>query len=238
MNKNSAIMRLATRGLFLAACSSPAALAQSAPPSGTFYAGAHATYDKDSNLWDDVAVGYLGEHSSDGVHFGAQLGYDLDLGPLFVGAVATFRPNGVSGEHKDLQFSDNIPQYDRSDEKWNAQFAGRAGVSTAGFRLYGKTGLALSRKRYTIIGYLVENEVFSSKTTTRSGWLLGAGVERDLAPHIAVFIDYTHADYGYRTVNFSCPTADSACGPAGSSVIPIRLDDKTGNVSVGFNLRF
>lgn len=182
MNKNSAIMRLATCGLFLAACSSPAALAQSAPPSGTFYAGAHATYDKDSNLWDDVAVGYLGEHSSDGVHFGAQLGYDLDLGPLFVGAVATFRPNGVSGEHKDLQFSDNIPQYDRSDEKWNAQFAGRAGVSTAGFRLYGKTGLALSRKRYTIIGYLVENEVFSSKTTTRSGWLQRHGRQqsRDL----------------------------------------------------------
>lgn len=236
--KNRKYAFLAVGGLVMLACGSSSASAQSLPGTGTFYVGAHATYADNSSVWDDVNAGYLGEHGANGLRFGAQAGYDLNLGPVFVGAAATFRPNGVSGSHTDLKFSDKATQYDRSDEKWSAQFAGRVGTDIRGYRFYGKAGLALSRKRYSLVGFTIENTDFTAKTITRAGWLVGAGVERDVAPRVSVFVDYAHADFGNPTTIFPCPETQMDCTPLGTKDIPIRLDDKANNVSVGFNVRF
>jgi len=228
-------------GLLCMAGHGTVALAQPVGALGdTIYGGVNVTYSDRSTQWDDVNAGPLGGHDASGAEFGVQAGYDKGLGPIFIGIAGKFTPDGHGGKHEDRIFSRQlgIVQHDRSREKWSAQVAGRIGTQLVGFRPYAKAGLAFSRKHYSLTGYYRAKEAFAATSSTRTGWLLGAGMERSILPGLAMFAEYTHADFGSKTERFRCLSGYPDCAASGRNVIPIRLDEKKDDLTVGFNFRF
>jgi hypothetical protein len=84
-----------------------------------------------------------------------EAGYDLDLGPVFIGLDASATPMGESGQHIDRVFVTMKPDTERehSRERWSAGATACIGAKAGAFYIYGKGGLALSRKQYELTGY-------------------------------------------------------------------------------------
>ena len=64
---------------------------------------------------------------------------------------------------------------------------------------------------------------------TRSGWVIGGGLEYLIAPNWSVFAEYNHMDFGTQTLN----TQD-----AFGFIEPIRVSRRIDTAMVGVNFRF
>ncbi len=60
-----------------------------------------------------------------------------------------------------------------------------------------------------------DNESYS-KTTTQTGWVLGAGVEYGVLDNLFTRLEYLYTDYG-SALNMNLPTIDGITDPQGSA---------------------
>ena len=217
------------------------ALAQTTPAdTGGAYVGAHVAWSDRYSDWLDLGVGPLGSHHARGPQVGVQIGYDLDLGPAFIGARANFSPVGQSGNHVDQVFgySTIYTERQRSVERWRGEAIARLGTRLGRQLVYAKGGLALSRKYYALTGYFGPDVVFAETTDTRSGWVIGAGVERRVSRRFSAFIDYGYADFGRKLENIRCTPRYPNCGSLDPSLVPVVLKESSPRVEFGINYHF
>lgn len=67
---------------------------------------------------------------------------------------------------------------------------------------------------------------------TRTGYVIGGGVELALAPHWSVKVEYQHIDLGSERL------AASVLPPSGITITSNKLMDIVGTARIGLNYRF
>jgi outer membrane immunogenic protein len=179
----------------------------------------------------------LGSERNTGVIGGGQIGCDYQAGNFVFGAqgmvdATDFRgTNHVVPGPVDRQFPNIFDLSARTS--WIATATARIGYTvTPQMLIYVKGGGAWSRSSldYTITGMGVATYTASE---TRSGWIVGGGIEYMLAPNWSVFAEYNHLDFGTGTLS-----TQGVGAAAGSPPEPIRIDHRIDVGMIGVNYRF
>ncbi len=225
---------------YLALAAAPATALTEAADDGGAYFGVHVAYANRSSDWLDLGAGPLGDHHAKGAQVGVQAGYDLDLGPVFIGLDASATPMGEAGQHIDRVFGTMTPytELEHSRERWSAGATARIGIKAGAFRIYAKGGLALSRKQYELTGYFAPDVVFARSASTRTGWIIGGGVERWISNRFSAFADYSYADFGRKLEKIYCTATYPACGSLDPALVPVALKESSHRIAVGLNYHF
>ena len=120
------------------------------------------------------------------------LGYNYNLGNGFVvGAEGDLGLMDVSADDKIVYDGHN---YKTRFGPWWSTLRARAGVAVGDTLIYGTGGLALMGVDEVSIGN-TPGETAINKDT-RSGWVLGAGIEHMFAPGVTAKLEYLHMDFG------------------------------------------
>jgi len=167
-----------------------------------FYIGAHvggAWGDKD---WSDPFGDFfgtpgasLGSHDVSGVIAGGQIGYNWQA----PGSNWVFGIEG-QGSWANLK-GDHIVGGDelfRTKVRWLATVAGRLGYAWDRVLLYAKGGAAFAGDKFTHID--IDDNIPFSKDKTRTGWMVGGGLELALAGNWTVKGEYNYMDFGNKQV--------------------------------------
>lgn len=194
---NTSFLRAALAGVALVTVSGVASAAdmyRKAPPVAPvvapitaynwtgFYAGASL-----GGEWLQDKVSYPGGSTTVGpasVYGGLQAGYNYQMGPWVIGAETDV---GYARPTKSLLVG-------RAEENWQGTIRARAGYAFDNVLLYGTGGFAWANFK------LSDNAAGVERTTTRGGWVLGAGAEYAFTKNISVKGEYLYADYGKATV--------------------------------------
>lgn len=171
------------------------------------YIGAHAGYG-----WGE-REGCFGSSSTDcdtdfdydqeGWLAGAQLGYNVMVGPNFLlGAEVDASLAGIDGELDLPGDKVGVGEYE-----WLASAKVRAGWATDDFLLYATGGLALA-------GFDYEDEWGCQFSQNRDGWLLGGGGEMKITSRASIKAEYNFIDLGdeseHCTIVFGFPQYNEA----------------------------
>lgn len=154
----------------------------------------------------------------DGAYVGAQVGWQSEkmrepksslgtipvddkvnsvTGGLFAGYDKTIKGRFVVGAEAGLDFaSDDQAQHSAAgttytvDPKYSFDVTGRAGyLVTPGTLVYARGGYTNARTRATITNAAAIRSVSSNQ----DGWLLGAGVERQIAQNVSARVEYRYS---------------------------------------------
>lgn len=189
----------------LAAIATPAA-AQDADNSFTgLWGGVIGGYDTSgAGSSEDDDVNDDNDQSIDGFGYGVQLGYDVDLGGVVLGAEAEY-----SDSSAEVEFDDGDPE---TFGLGNVE-AGRDVY--VGARIGAKVGpdaMIYAKGGYTNAKY----EVRASDGTTEftqdfdtDGYRIGAGAEYALSDNAFVKLEYRYSNYSEGEVDFTGDTPDS-----------------------------
>jgi outer membrane immunogenic protein len=175
----------------------------------------------------------LGSERNAGVIGGGQIGCDYQAGAWVIGAQAMFEAADLRGSNHvvpgaaDPQFPNIFDLSARTSWVTTATLrVGYAVVPQALLYLKGGAAWMHGKLDYTITGMGVANYTGAE---TRSGWIIGGGLEYLFAPNWSVFVEYNHMDFGTQTLN----TQD-----AFAFIEPIRVSRRIDTAMVGVNFRF
>jgi outer membrane immunogenic protein len=92
-----------------------------------------------------------------------------------------------------------------TDSKWLASVAGRAGFAMNNWLLYGKGGGAWMKTDYTANVLTAANVNLGTQTrsATRSGYLVGVGLEYAWSQNFVSKIEYNYIDFGTQRINYA-----------------------------------
>jgi len=200
-----------------------------------FYIGGHVGGlwgDKD---WTDVTappVVPLGSHDVSGFLAGGQVGFNYQVGTWVFGIEGQVSWTDANGDHACATALGVVLVTCSTDMNWVGTVAGRIGYAFNNVLLYAKGGAAFADEDFTItpsaLGLLVLSN-FSTVGHTRSGWMVGAGIEYGFTPNWSAKIEYNYMDFGSETFSF----ADPVFGPT-----LINIDQQVHVVKAGVNYRF
>lgn len=198
MNKGIAFL---LAGGSLAILAAPAA-AQDSTFSGPWVAGVGG-FDKNkagSSIDDDTddPDGVFEENeSANGIVYGAQLGYDVDLGSMVVGAEAELTDSTADSDFAgdpDTDFGLGSVNTGR-----DIYVGARAGFkATPSTLLYAKGGY--TNARYNFLGSDGETDYETNLDT--DGWRVGAGVEQKLGSNAFAKLEYRYSNYNSAEIDF------------------------------------
>ncbi len=185
------------------------------------------------------SVGFVG---------GGQVGCDYQFASNWViGFAGDFSFANIQGQGVDPFFGgkNGGPLTLTSKTDALASATGRIGYAFDRVLFYGKGGAAWAHDRYSAqnIAFFNGNPcglggAFTpcnpSGTTTRWGWVAGAGIEWSFASNWSVFAEYDHYFFGSKTVQLSDATVAAGTPTAGNFNIKQDIDV----VKVGINYRF
>lgn len=181
-----------------------------------FYIGAHL-----GGSWSDetVTAGGFGVGGLDPSGFigGGQIGYNWQ-----------FHPNWVVGIEGDISATNSDASRTvgaltaSADHNWYATLAGRLGYTAGPWMIYGKGGGAWMDADYraTVGG------ATTSVSDTRSGWMVGVGLEWMFTPNWTAKVEYNYLDFGSNTYTFAAPAVGAA------------IDSQVNLLKVGVNYKF
>jgi opacity protein-like surface antigen len=115
--------------------------------------------------------------------------------------------------------------HNRVDEV--ATLAGRFGYAYGNLMFFTKAGGAWAQDKHDMVRYATAN-LFNADVT-RTGWLLGSGLEYAFTPDWSAKIEYSYMDFG----NHSVPFTDQF-----GNIANIDVDQVIQDVKVGVNYRF
>lgn len=128
--------------------------------------------------------------------FGGQLGYNFQAGRYVFGIEGSMTSTDIS------EISDRVivggvpgtrPEFTRSTD-WTATVTPRGGILFNDTLVYAKAGWAYAR---TTVGHFTSGgSVYESQEDTRTGWVVGAGVEHPFNDHLTGLIEVDHMDFG------------------------------------------
>lgn len=177
---------------------------------------AGSTVDNDSAADDDQSI--------DGAAYGVQLGYDLDLGGLVIGAEAEYSDSTAeveldSGDAENFGFG-NV------ETGRDLYFGARIGAKV------GPDALIYAKAGYTNAKYNVRSSdgttEFSQDIDT-DGYRLGAGAEYALSNNAFVKLEYRYSNYSDAEIDFEGDAADTP---------QFGIDTDRHQVMAGFGFRF
>jgi outer membrane immunogenic protein len=179
----------------------------------------------------------LGSERNSGVIGGGQVGCDYQVGSWVFGAQGMFEAADLRGSNHvvpgpaDSQFPNVFDLSARTS--WVTTATARLGYTIVPQALlYVKGGAAWTHGSldYTITGQGVATFTGGE---TRSGWVIGGGLEYLFTPNWSVFAEYNHMDFGSQTLNTQDIVTTNDSRPE-----PIRISRRIDIVMVGANFRF
>jgi outer membrane immunogenic protein len=120
-----------------------------------------------------------------------------------------------------------------SSIKWYGTARGRGGVTAGNFLFYGTGGLAYGQVDLTSNFNALALSTSAQISSTRAGWVVGAGIEYLLQPNLTLNFGYQYVDLG--TVSLASSTTDvfsTTVSQTASTRAAFHV------VTVGFNWRF
>jgi len=142
---------------------------------------------------------------------GAQIGYNLQLGQIVIGAEADYQWSDMDGRVQDLIIGE-------SDIDSFASVRARLGLAIDRAMPYVTAGYGWADVDARILG-------LGEDSNTHDGWVYGGGVEFALRPDLSIRGEYLHYDLGSEDYTFG------GVGP-----LPADLDFQT--IRVGASYRF
>lgn len=176
-----------------------------APPSYSWtgcYVGVHVGGGWGEKHWANTSG--LDEGTSDigGVLGGGQVGCDYQTGPWVFGGEGNVSWADLTGEHRDP-----VPVFNNqvlhSEVDWLATLTGRVGYAINNTLFYVKGGGAWAGDKFWDVADGVGT--IANASETRSGWIVGGGVEYGFAPRWSAKAEYNYLDFGTDRVTLICP---------------------------------
>lgn len=190
------------------------------------YVGASVGYGWATKDWTDPLGPPFdaGSHSANNWLGGLQLGANYQFGRWVVGVEGQYSWANLKGSHVSLvDPADTLT----TQVDWTANIAARIGYAFDRTLIYGKGGAAWIRDSHTKIDLgLIEGLA----STTRSGWLLGAGIEYAFWGNWSARLEYNYMDFGTQRLNL--------IDPAGGAPAPFDIRQKLQTLMIGVNYRF
>jgi outer membrane immunogenic protein len=167
---------------------------------------------------------------SDGFLGGGQVGFNVQYGSWVVGAEGDFSwTDASSSATLASPFVPAINGIGTAKVDWYATLAGRIGYAFGPTLLYVKGGGAWMNVDYSaaVSGLLTGTSTVSA---TRSGWMVGAGLEYGFAGNWSVKAEYNYLDFGSDGFTFVPLPAFPA--------VPYNVDSHAHLFKFGLNYRF
>jgi len=188
-------------------------------------------------------TGALSNLSSSGILGGVQLGYNYQISPLFVlGVEGDFSWADINGDGPcsvQLPFFIPVAFSCGGTANWIGDITGRVGLAHDRLLVYLKGGWAWSDNDYNVSGTIPIGpgvSVNGSASSTRSGGLLGFGIEYAFTQNWTAKIEYNYIDFGTDTI--TVPTSVTGLG-GGLNLSPsVAIDERINLVKVGVNYKF
>jgi outer membrane immunogenic protein len=186
-------------------------------------------------------------NTAQGSVFGGQLGYNWQLKSLVLGVEGDFDGAGINGSAATTTPSilnggtatDGVMVHEKIN--WLASVRGRIGYTWGPGLAYATGGAAWENVSVnTLLSADTAPGVFGqsgigSFSTTKSGWVVGAGYEWMVAPHWTVRGEYLHYGFGSGPTN-AVAIPGCAAGPCGANVSVSKVDVDV--VRLGVNYMF
>ena len=179
----------------------------------------------------------LGSTSVNGVLYGGQLGYNWQLGWVVLGIEGSISGADIDGSAACIAV---IPCSSKTD--MIATVTGRIGGLMIGNNLLGyiKGGWAWKDTEYNLgTGVSFGGTSVSLAATnsdTRTGYVVGAGLEYNFAPNWSGFIEYNYMDFGRDDLAFNVNI--TAPGTNFNTTVTSSVDDRLHVIKAGVNYKF
>jgi outer membrane immunogenic protein len=218
------------------------------------YVGGHVgggwnrtAFSEPDNFVDTIPIGgSVGANGRGGALGGAQVGCDYQFASNWVfGVAGDFSWANIQGSAVDPFFAGKSggPITFSSKTDRLASATGRIGYAWDRVLLYGKGGVGWAHDQYAITnaaffagafcggtGFFGSGPCNAAGSTTRIGWVAGAGIEWAFANNWSTFIEYDRYGFGTKNVTLVAP---ASIGPAAYGV-----KQNIDVVKVGLNYRF
>jgi len=203
----------------------PAAVAPAFTWTGV-YVGGSVGYAWGNKGWTDPLGPPFdaGTHSPRGWMGGGQIGANYQMGAWVVGVEGQYDWGRLQASHISLVDPADLLG---TQVNWVASVAGRVGYAFDHFLVYGKAGGAWVRDDHTKIDTGLLEGLAS---VTRSGWLVGGGVEYALWNNWSVRLDYSYMGFGTQRVMLA--------NPLDGVPAPFDIKQNLQTLMVGLNYKF
>jgi outer membrane immunogenic protein len=205
-----------------------------------FYLGPHiGGVWTDTELFDPTGTlappnlpGSVFRVDADGFIAGGQVGFNYQVGGWVLGIEAQGAWANATGSILPISAP---PPFDStfrlsSNIDWLAAVTGRVGLPLGGSLPYVKGGWALAGESYSVDATLLGAPIpITDANDTRSGWVIGAGVEWAIAGLWTARLEYSFMDFGTETRSVTA---------AGAPATPFDVDLKVHSFTFGLNYRF
>jgi outer membrane immunogenic protein len=202
------------------------------------YAGANTGYAWDREEWSN-GTGEFASFTADGWAGGLQVGCDRQVGRWVFGIQGMLDWSHITGEGARVGAANLI---DQTRISWLSMLTGRLGYTVQPDMLaYIKGGAAWVRSKHKECCEMVAPQPVVQPDgpqpgdgiagNTRSGWTIGAGVERMLRPNLSVFAEYDYIGLGSDSVSFT------PIGPT-ATAFSYDISQDVQVVLIGLNYRF
>ena len=207
------------------------------------YFGGHIGFGWGNKTFVDNFPVYDGEidaatHAQGGLG-GLQLGYNYYVNGLVLGAEGEFSWSDVHNtDFACFSFGDQVCS---ARAQWFATLAGRIGVTNGPALFYLKGGAAVVHDHFDNLATCAGSQPTSrdgisaacgdsfSADHTRFGWLVGAGIEHFFARNWSLKLEFSHMDFGGRSVPFE---------DGGTGFFTEEIHQRINVVKAGINYHF
>jgi len=199
------------------------------------YIGAHVGYGwgHATNTDDPSSNWFLGQAvdvNGNGLLGGGQIGCDYQFTSNFViGIQGDLAAAGISGSTLVNAAPITVNAHAKTD--WLGTVTGRLGYSFDSNLLYVKGGVAFAHDKYSGDWSAFGFSGTASGTDTRTGWLLGFGLEHAFDKNWSANIEYNYTGFGTHAVSFPVP-------PPGFGTYIGDISQRIQTVKLGINYRF
>jgi outer membrane immunogenic protein len=174
-----------------------------------------------------------------GAVFGGQLGYNYQIANWVVGVEGDFDWAGINNASSSLAISPgsggtaNDGFMAHQNIQWLASIRGRLGYVWGPSLLYVTGGAAWDKRNDNLLVSTNTNVAgaaasAASFSTTKSGWVIGAGYEWMITPNWIVRGEYLH--YGFNSGDIT--PVSVPCGFAGPAVCGVNVSSSNNNIDV------
>jgi outer membrane immunogenic protein len=189
-----------------------------------FYAGLHAGVVGAGDIKaTDLVTGASAKFNDTDFIGGAHAGYNYEFPQGFV--------IGLEGDidyvnlSKTQNFSGaTFTESDKFKTDWQGSIRARAGYAFDRILPYVTGGVAFGDEKFTVSGFDTVTGAFGgSKSTTRTGWTVGGGVEYAMTDNILLRAEVRYSDFGKKTYQF-----------AGTDPFKVRFNEWSATVGVSY----
>lgn len=200
------------------------------------YVGGHigGGWLNDSVTWTTTTVLNAGTETKVqpvGVLGGAQLGANYEFAPWVIGAEASFTSSAITGSTNVPALAAGTQERATSNPQWLVAATGRAGYAANTLLMYVKGGAAWMHAEYTQDTLVPPSgTVFATSklNATRSGFVVGAGLEYGMTENFSAKAEYDFYDFGTANYTFN----------VGGVVMPVSIKSDIHVFTVGLNYRW